>query len=299
MFAKNWQESLFQLDFRPTGDLEFNIIYVSVYTKKAMKRKQIKIIRIQLRSDSFPFWNRSIPPPPLSLLNSDNYSSGLRACYMEVRMFVETGQRISMLFHKQGGQNALQIPGTNFCMAALLLQALRLSAHSSAALIVAQRCWTKSFATQAQRWALCIPYVYRQDLWAGVKPRCCCHWGRAPASQPPPLAFHRVGRTHGCPASLPTHAVRGFPAAHPLAPRHSRYHKSNCWVQRRAAVQHSTCSVVRICIIPERTIPRGWGCKEHFEERFICVCMFSKRFWGQTHPGCFSKLYLLSSNTQN
>lgn len=33
-FCKNWQESLLQLNFRPRGDLEFNIIYVSVLKKK-------------------------------------------------------------------------------------------------------------------------------------------------------------------------------------------------------------------------------------------------------------------------
>lgn len=41
-FCKNWQESLLQLNFRPRGDLEFNIIYVSLLRKKAMRRKQIK-----------------------------------------------------------------------------------------------------------------------------------------------------------------------------------------------------------------------------------------------------------------
>lgn len=29
-FCKSWQKSLLQLNFRPMGDLEFNIIYVSV-----------------------------------------------------------------------------------------------------------------------------------------------------------------------------------------------------------------------------------------------------------------------------
>lgn len=113
--CKNWQESLFQLDFRPMGDLEFNIIYVSVYKKKKQRKgsKFKKIIRTQLRSDSFPFWNHSIPFPLSSLLKSDDYSSGLKACYIEVRIFIEIGQHISMLFHKQGARNVSQIPGTN------------------------------------------------------------------------------------------------------------------------------------------------------------------------------------------
>lgn len=90
-------------------------LFMSLQIEKAMKRKQIekKISRTQLRSDSFSFWNHSTPFPPLSLLKSDDYSSGLRACYIEVRIFVEIGQRTSMLFHKQGAWNVLQIPGTN------------------------------------------------------------------------------------------------------------------------------------------------------------------------------------------
>lgn len=63
---------------------------MSQYKKSNKKEANSKkIIRTQLRSGSFTFLNHSSLSLPLSSLMSYNYSSGLRASYVEAGVFVE------------------------------------------------------------------------------------------------------------------------------------------------------------------------------------------------------------------
>lgn len=74
----------------------------------------------------------------------------------------------------------------------------------------------------------------------------------------PQLLIGSQGQAARCCNPCPLSAI------HPLTPGSSWYHKSNCCAWTRAKVQPSTANAGQTCIVPEKIVSQGRGCKEHF-----------------------------------